>query len=456
MNKKLKLLTVSTLLVVTMSGVGCSLFDRDVEENDPVPRIESPETSTEEDRAAQEFISTYFEDLFSKSAEEYSQNFIEGSIPNDPNDPNNIGKHIATRTLTEGDGNPEVGIHFPRFIEFGGLTMIDYNIVKGDGGSPMVDSAYIGKSGESFLYYVKVDVKATGMPINAFYKYYEQDEDTILFKQKGEFGEEDIEDNIKGQLIKRKELIDRLVTEGDYSQKNNLRAEIREIEEELDFDEIKVQLKYDVEVVRENNDYKILTQKEVAYKPSFNNRRFVLNNEFVDRLPYLDENVQTENNVYQQEQKLIQEFFNDLLKLDRERMSLLRTEWDVNVDKFERFLETVGINTKSYILEEDMYKEKFSILAFPLQAGMTRLLEFENLNVIVHPGYSKNNKIYFVKIGAIGESATGVIASETLKTSGVIEGDNFYRYDYVIELDYNDDDNLAVSGIKLEEYLKVN
>lgn len=455
MNKKLKLLTVSTLLVVTMSGVGCSLFDREEEINEPVPRIESPETSAEEDIAAQEFIKTYFGDLFSKSVEEYSPNFVEGFISDDPNDPNNIARHIATRTITEGQGNPEIGIHFPRMVEFAGLTMLDYKIVNDDSGSPMVDAAYIGKTGDSFLYYVKVDVKATGLPINAFYKYYEQEEDTILFKQKVDFGEEDIEEDVKNLLIKRKELLDKLIAEGDYSQKNNIRAEMREIEEKLNFNEIKVQLKYDVELVRENNDYKVLTQKEVAYKPSFNNRRFILNNEFVDSLPYLDVNIQAENTVFQQEQGLIQNFFNDLLKLDRERMSLLRNEWDIRVNNFERLLDTIGINTKLYILENDTYKDKFSILAFPLQPGMMRLMEYGNFEVTVHPGYSQNTKMYFVNINAIGESASGIIASETLKASGVIEGENVYRYNYVVELDYNNDDNLAVSGIKLNEYVRI-
>lgn len=168
MNKKLKLLTLSTLLAVTVSGVGCSLFEKDIEEPDPIPRIESPETSIEEDRAAQEFIKNYFVDLFSKSAEEYTKNFIEGSIPNDPNDPNSLAKHIATRTLEEGDGNPEVGIHFPRIVEFGGLAMLDYKVMRDNGGNPMIDASYIGKTGDSFLYYVKVDVKATGLPINLF------------------------------------------------------------------------------------------------------------------------------------------------------------------------------------------------------------------------------------------------------------------------------------------------
>lgn len=456
MNKKLKLLTISTILAVTVLGSGCSLFDKEVEETEPIPRIESPETSIEEDRAAQEFIKNYFVDLFSKSAEEYYQNFIEGVIPNDSNDPNNLGKHIATRTLEEGDGNPEIGIHFPRIVEFGGLAMLDYKVMKDDSGSPMIDASYVGKLGDSFLYYVKVDVKASGLPISLFYKYYEQDNNTMVFSQKSEFEEEDNVGNEEEKNLKdRKELLDKLVAEKNYSERNNIREQIRVIDEKLGFDEIKVQLKYDVEVVRENNAYKVLTQREVAYKPGFKNRRFILNNEFVDRLPYLDENIQAENSIYQKEKEVIQKFFNDLLKLDRERMSLLRNEWEVSLDKFERFLQTVGINVNSYILEEKTYKERFSILAFPLQAGMLRLVEYENLNITVHPGYSKNNKVYFVKAHAIGESATGIIASETLKSSGVIEGEDTYSYDYVIGLDINKDNSLAVSSIKLDEFKKI-
>lgn len=61
----------------------------------------------------------------------------------------------------------------------------------------------------------------------------------------------------------RKELLDKLVAEKDYSERNNLRLKIREIEEKLNFDEIKVQLKYDVEIIKENNAYKVLTQKKL-------------------------------------------------------------------------------------------------------------------------------------------------------------------------------------------------
>ena len=56
----------------------------------------------------------------------------------------------------------------------------------------------------------------------------------------------------------------------------------------------------------------------------------------------------------------------------------------------------------------------------------------------------------------LGESATGIIASETLKSSGVIEGEDIYSYDYVVRLDYNNERNLAVSSIKLDEFLKIN
>lgn len=85
----------------------------------------------------------------------------------------------------------------------------------------------------------------------------------MIFSQKSEFGEEDIGNDEKQLLNNRKELLDKLVAEKDYSERNNIRQKIREIEEKLNFDEIKVQLKYDVEIVREGNAYKVLTQKKL-------------------------------------------------------------------------------------------------------------------------------------------------------------------------------------------------
>ncbi|TYQ13245.1 UNVERIFIED_CONTAM: hypothetical protein Cloal_4307 [Acetivibrio alkalicellulosi] len=399
MNKKLKLLTVSTLLAITISGAGCDFFDRDVDDNIPLPGIESPATSLGEDRAVQEFLGTYFSDLFSKSVEDYSQNLIEGSIPV------NITGHIASRTLDEGNNNPEIGIHIPRMVEFGGLAILDYNLMRDDSGSPMIDANYIGVSGESFIYYVKVDVKANGLPNNVFYTNYVQNEETLLFER---------DESVSGEDAIKEE----------------------------DYDEIKLRLKYDVEVIQENGSYKVFRQTEANYKPKFQNRRFILNNDFIDRIPYLDENITAEREIYEKEKALVESFFNNLLLIDRERMSLLRTNWDNGIDSFQRFLLDIGVSTVDnkniLLLDEETYKERFNILAFPLQASIRRLISYKSTDVVVHPGYTKNNKVYFVRLEANTEKANAIVGNVTP-----------YTFEYVVTLD---DKGEMISSIKLEEY----
>jgi len=59
---------------------------------------------------------------------------------------------------------------------------------------------------------------------------------------------------------------------------------------EEDYDYIKVTAKYDVEVVKEGDGYKVLTQKEADFKSPLSKRISKLNNEFIEKRQYLDEN----------------------------------------------------------------------------------------------------------------------------------------------------------------------
>jgi len=62
-------------------------------------------------------MTEYFGALFGQNVESYKNNLLTGEIPA------NIKNYIAERTIKEGDKNPEVGIHFPRFVEVNGMTM---------------------------------------------------------------------------------------------------------------------------------------------------------------------------------------------------------------------------------------------------------------------------------------------------------------------------------------------
>jgi hypothetical protein len=407
MNKKLRLLTLTMILTLSISSItGCNFFGKKEEEPKPPPPKEYPNTSMAEDKVAQDFIKTYFKNLFSNSTENYTENLIKGIIPE------SVINQISERTIKEGNNNPEIGIHMPRMVEFGNLVILDYELLSNNDETPMIDASYIGTSGDSFVYYVKVDAVAKGLPLDVFYDNYEL---------------VPLEDNEGMQIYKKIDGFD----EGAI---------------EKEFDRIKVRLKYDVEVVSEGASYKILTQTEANYRTKLKDRIHILNNDFIDRLPYLNLSVSNEKSIYEREGALIKAFFNNLLTINRERMALLRNSWELDYLDFMDFISSIGINKaegKELLVVDDDYRDKFNILAFPLQAGMKRLIDFKAFSINVHPAYSQKNKVYIVRFVAGAE-----------KTSNLgFDDESLYYYDYVVTLDGEEGD-LKVSSIKLNEVYK--
>lgn len=412
MNKKLKLLTVCTLITLMISSTGCSILFKKPPETEPEPKkIETPDTNPEEDKKAQEFVEVYFGALFSESVESYTKNLLEGEIPK------SIYDHIAQRTINEGNKNPEIGIHLPRMVEINGLTILDYEILKDAEGKPVIESAFIGKNNETFLYFVKVGLKAKGLPNHLFNEYYELNEETNIYEK--------IEEEESGN-------------QADEEAENQLLEE--------DYDYIKVTAKYDVEVIKEDNNYKVVTQKETDYKSPLRNRIVKLNNEFMEKLPYLDMNNADEKQIYENEKALLEQFFKNLLTLDKERMSLLRSTWYKGYMDFMDLmtkLEINKVNGSEILFSDASYTEKFNISSFPIQVNMEYVKEFKVLKVVQHPGYTKNNKMYFVWFEAPVVKANGMVGSETM-----------YKYDYTVTLKVVDD-NLMIDGMMLNEYYDI-
>jgi len=112
---------------------------------------------------------------------------------------------------------------------------------------------------------------------------------------------------------------------------------------EEDYDYIKVTAKYDVEVVKEGDGYKVLTQRKLISNHRFQKRISKLNNEFIEKRQYLDENIPEEKQQLDNEKALLEQFFKNLLALDRERMALLRAKWYEGYTGFMEFLSGLGI-----------------------------------------------------------------------------------------------------------------
>ncbi|HHV29481.1 hypothetical protein [Acetivibrio mesophilus] len=405
MNKKLKILTVSTLIAATIFSTGCSvLFNKPPATDPEPPKIETPDTSAEEDKKVQEFMTEYFGALFGQTVESYAKNLLTGEIPS------SISSYIAQRTVKEGNKNPEIGIHLPRIVEVNGMSMLNYEILKDADNKPIIESTFIGKNGDAYLYYVKVGLKAKGLPNSLFIKYYDINNETNAYEKIKENG------------------VEKVVAEEDY-------------------DYIKVTAKYDVEIVKDGDSYKVLTQREADYKSPLSKRISKLNNEFVDKREFLDVNIPEQKQQYDNEKALLEQFFNNLLLLDKERMSLLRAEWYKGYSGFMEFLSGLEINkvNGSEILFTDAnYTQKFNIMSFPLQVNMDRIDSFDNIKVTQHPGYTQKNKVYFVSFDASVVKANGMIGNKTV-----------YKYDYTVTLK-DKNGKLMIDGIKLNEFYQKN
>lgn len=397
MNRKFKFIAIISMITIMISSSGCSILFK---KQEPIPeennKIETPETSVEEDKKVLEMLSKYFEEIYNQPIETYNQNVATG------NPPEKIKQFIAKRTLDEGSGNPEIGIHLPRVVEINGLTMVDYEILRDSSDKPIIESGFIGKTGENFLYFVKLNLKAKALENALFDMYYTRNSHTKIYEKTSE-------------------------PNGDL------------------YEYIKVQAKYDVEVTRQDGEYKIVTVKEANYKPGVENRLFKLNNEFLTKLNYLDEKVEEEKKVLEAEKALIEGFFNNLIKLDKERMILLKSKWQAGSNEFIDFLKLVDafkVNDKDSMYIDQNYIKNFNYDALPLQINMEKINSLKNMEIIEHPGYTSKKKRYLVSFDA-----------SVLQSNGMVGEEQTYHYDYYVTLKVAND-NLYVESIKLNEYYK--
>jgi len=412
MNNMLKkLIRILPIIVVIALSSGCGLFvpasGSEQQGNQANSALAATVISSEKDAEAQKLINEYFKLLYaSTSVDEYTINSVTGIIPD------NLREHIATKTISEGDGNPEIGIHLPRFVSLNGETIISYEIPGNtEGDISYITSSFISKNEEKITFFCKVKAKAKVVPDNVFLESYAQQDDNSFKKHK----------NIAPELA----------------------------------DTICVELKYDVELMEEDGKLKILRAIESNIKPGLKNRLFLMNNENITRLPYLDiskkadgsgYNNPVDGEVYEAEKSVISSLFKNFVTLDRERMNLLSYKWDQGFDVVKEYFDNLGItkdqekNTEVIILTKE-YAQEMPFESLPLRYNMEKIKSIDNITVSLHPAYSEKRKLYFVNFDATVQRING------------ITDENFrYRYDYLVIMATNDDGQAITDNIKLNEY----
>lgn len=422
-NRKIRATAFLVSAIFILAATGCALLPAGIAggsagETAAVAATAPPPTDAglkqEEIKGIRNAIRDYFVKLYAQDIGSYEKNSATGAIPE------NIRSFIAGRTLNEGDMNPEVGIHFPRYVGINGLTAISYSLISTKGAegteTPQIEASYLGKKGDSLMFFAKVDLKAGCVPDGVF---------NANYRQNG--------------------------TSGAYEKIPNTAVGEGQIES------IKLQASYDIEVVSQDDGYKILSARESSLVPGARNRLSVMNNGFVTRLPYLDitkgQDGKTYNNaedgaVYEKEAAMISSFFENLKNLDGERMSLLRQRWAAGQKEFTDFLSKTGV-TKDGESKELMnigsdYRTRFDIDSFPLQPNMEKITDMKEFSVTPYISYSSKQKVYTVKF-------TGAVKM----INGLIDSTNDYKFNLKVYLS-GAGDTLRLSVLKLDEYYSVN
>lgn len=405
-----KLMPILPIIIIITLCSGCGLFMKaanGLQQGNQASQNLAAAISKDQETEIKKLLNDYFTTLFSaQTVDEYAEKTVKGIIPDE------IREFIALKTITEGDGNPEVGIHLPRFVSLNGETIIAYEIPETAEGtdSGYINSSFIAKSGDIITFFCKVKAKATVVPDSVFLECYRQQDDSSYKNQK-------------------------------------------DIDPEQT-DKICVELKYDVELAEEEGKLKILRAIETNIKPGVKNRLFLLNNENITRLPYLDisqksdgsgYNNSADGEVFEKEKAVISNLFVNLAMLDRERMNLLSYKWEQGIHEVRDYLDGLGItrntdgNAEIIILSED-YSQKMPFESLPLRYNMEKIKGIDNIKLSLHPAYSEKRKLYFVNFDATVQRING-ITDENFK----------YRYDYLVVL-AQDGEQVVIDNIKLNEY----
>ena len=432
MQKNIRVMVILLLVLCLLSG--CSVPFLDLSQTvlgtgDAVSGTDATEGTQndgavyitgEEDARIKTLISDYFSSLYSEPVQNYYSYAVKGKVPD------KIKDFISKDTINMAEGNMEIGIHLPRFIETNGLVCIGYELAMNKAsngtGTPDIKADFAGGYGSGLLYYTKVNLYARCVSASDFEKLYTLNQ------------------------------VDNTWTKVDGNQ----------IDEKLT-DMIKLQARYDVQVKKEEGNYKLEAVKEAITTNGVKSRLLLYNNDFIGRLSYLDyvksddgkSYIKEEDGrIYDEEKAVITAFFSSLKNsLNIENMKLMQTVWNKNVTDFNAFLGKISLagdgDTKKFSDLIDMkadYKTKFDYYSLPLQLNMERLDgEFSEMEIIPHPGYTKKHKIYAVTFKV-----------PVIKLNGSVQGDEYiYRYDYFITLS-RINETLKIDGMKLNEFSRVN
>ncbi len=413
MNHQFKriLSVVLVLILFIVSATACSNSNAPLSgepDASAAPPVKGMAISAAEDSNAKNFISDYFDKLLTNAeVDSFIDNASNGTIPD------SIRNFISEKTIKEGEGNPEISIHLPRFVSINRLVILKYDIVKpaANEGKPIISSDFITKDGDNYLYYCKVTSDAFATYEDDFLNAYEK-------------------------------------LDNSYSKKDDATP--------LTTQKMRVEIRFDVEIENNEGNLKIVSATESNIKAGISNRLSIQNNESVTRLDFLDVRLASDGTyinkedgeTYEAEKAAISTFFTNLILLDKDRMNLLSHKYNQGVDSVQSYWDDLGITknsetSKVVVSLDSNFSKYFPYDSLPLQNNMRYIDNVANFVVTQHPSYSDINKLYFVNFDA-----------DVQRMNGIVDELFAYKYDYLVLLD-NESTDPKVNRIRLNEYYNI-
>jgi hypothetical protein len=396
-------LCVLGFLVLALTGCNKQKGDmRDTDAQEGNAGIHS--ISLAQDTSAKELIRNFYTQMFLIPMDEAKRNNQFKAVSEA------ISPMLSSDVLNEKVGTVGFPIHYPRFLEINGLILYDYELIQKDEEPKMEIKFYEKKQGGTGYAFL----------VEAYLKAY------VVQKEKF--------NSTFGQTLQ------------------NIEQTSMDLLPEDQKDFIRIKAKYDVLVNFTDGDPKIEMAMEASANPYFMNATWasqLLNNDFVERLPFHELETLEDNEAYQNEVALVTEFMDALFsKLDRTTSQILAFDWDIGALEFKSLLERYNLLNRengeeffSNLFETDAYKTKFSKEAFPMKAGMERMSQWD-FDIKQNPGYRNRYRIYRVKVNALVETS-----------SGNLTGDSSYTYEYLIALDQKDN-RIYVDSVSLNTFVK--
>ena len=441
---------LSKVLLIGMMGIllsGCTIPFLGGAEGDDKTSEQTSKSDVlpkSEDDSMKAVISEYLTSLYGISLKDclgYTQN---GAIPAE------IKKYVSSETIRLAEGNPEIGLHYPKIVYMNGLLTGNFEVLKCKDPSgkevPEIIASCVKNDTGVFTYFVKLNLKAKCIKTNEINSFLIKDVDPAVTLQMATFDQEgkESEASILAQQAVRDKTMKLIDDKGSA---------------EYPLETIKLQAQYNFTLKKEGNSYKVLTAKEAKEVDGYVNRLSIFNNSSMQRTPYLsiDKNQigtilvnQEDVKTFEREKSFILTLFNDLrLNLNSENVKLLESNEQIGIDKFRDFLGKISVNkskdSKGLLEMMDIgpdYLSKFNSDSLPIQTNMEMIKgEYANFIVTQHPSYSDQQKRYMVSFEAPVETINGMVEGKPKQ----------FKYNYEITLT-GEGDALKISSIKLNEY----